>query len=339
MAADWLACGIDPARATLFVQSDVPAHAELFVVLAMICPLPWLERIPAYKDAVAEAGAAGRDLRTYGFLGYPLLQSADILLYRAAEVPVGEDQVAHIEFAREIARRFNFMFGRGGAFEAALAAAREKIGGDAARRLDSLRARYQSGGDEEALAAGRRSIDECAALAPQERESLRGDLAGGGLEILAEPAARLTASAKMPGLDGRKMSKSYGNDILLSDPPQATLAKLRRMPTDPQRARRNDPGDPEKCPVWGLHKAFSGAEDRAEIDAGCRSAALGCVDCKGILARNIDAEIDPIRARRAALREGEAAAALRDGAIRARRAAAETMERVRAAVGGAARPS
>ena len=338
MAADWLACGIDPARATLFTQSDAPEHAELFVLLSMICPLSWLERIPSYKEAVADARATGRsDLRTYGFLGYPLLQSADILLYRAAEVPVGEDQVAHIEFAREIARRFNFLFGRGDAFDALLAAAREKIGADAARRLSSLRERYQSGGDETALADGRRWIDESADIDPPEREALRGDFVGGGREILTEPAARLTATAKMPGLDGRKMSKSYGNEILLSDSSETVFAKLRRMPTDPQRVRRTDPGDPEKCPVWDFHKIFSAAEDRAEVDSGCRSAALGCVDCKRILARNIDAELDPIRARRADLREAEVVAVLRDGAARARRAAGETMERVRAAVGGEAR--
>ena len=338
MAADWLACGIDPARATLFTQSDAPEHAELFVLLSMICPLSWLERIPSYKEAVADARATGRsDLRTYGFLGYPLLQSADILLYRAAEVPVGEDQVAHIEFAREIARRFNFLFGRGDAFDSLLAAAREKIGADAAGRLSSLRERYQSGGDEAALADGRRWIDESADIEPPEREALRGDFVGGGREILTEPAARLTATAKMPGLDGRKMSKSYGNEILLSDSSETVFAKLRRMPTDPQRVRRTDPGDPEKCPVWDFHKIFSGAEDRAEVDSGCRSAALGCVDCKRILARNIDSELDPIRARRADLREAEVVAVLRDGAARARRAAGETMERVRAAVGGEAR--
>ena len=338
MAADWLACGIDPARATLFTQSDAPEHAELFVLLAMICPLSWLERIPSYKEAVADARATGRsDLRTYGFLGYPLLQSADILLYRAAEVPVGEDQVAHIEFAREIARRFNFLFGRGDAFDSLLAAAREKIGADAAGRLSSLRERYQSGGDEAALATGRAWIDESADIEPPEREALRGDFVGGGREILTEPAARLTATAKMPGLDGRKMSKSYGNEILLSDSSETVFAKLRRMPTDPQRVRRTDPGDPEKCPVWDFHKIFSAAEDRAEVDSGCRSAALGCVDCKRILARNIDSELDPIRARRADLREAEVVAVLRDGAARARRAAGETMERVRAAVGGEAR--
>ena len=338
MAADWLACGIDPARATLFTQSDAPEHAELFVLLSMICPLSWLERIPSYKEAVADARATGgSDLRTYGFLGYPLLQSADILLYRAAEVPVGEDQVAHIEFAREIARRFNFLFGRGDAFDSLLAAAREKIGADAAGRLSSLRERYQSGGDEAALADGRRWIDESADIAPPEREALRGDFVGGGREILTEPAARLTATAKMPGLDGRKMSKSYGNEILLSDSSETVFAKLRRMPTDPQRVRRTDPGDPEKCPVWDFHKIFSGPEDRAEVDSGCRSAALGCVDCKRILARNIDSELDPIRARRADLREAEVVAVLRDGAARARRAANDTMERVRAAVGGEAR--
>ena len=339
MAADWLACGIDPARATLFTQSDVPEHAELFVLLSMICPLSWLERIPGYKEAIADAReASGRDLRTYGFLGYPLLQSADILLYRAAEVPVGADQVAHIEFAREIARRFNFLFGRGDAFDALLAAARKKIGAKAAGRLLLLRERYQSGGDREALTAGR-LIAQCAssALTPPEREALRGDFVGSGREILAEPAARLTAAAKMPGLDGRKMSNSYDNEILLSDSPETAFAKLRWMPTDPQRGRRTDPGDPEKCPVWDFHKIFSGPEDRAEVDSGCRSAALGCVDCKRILARNIDAELDPIRARRADLREAEVVAVLRDGAARARRAAGETMERVRAAVGGEAR--
>ena len=218
-----------------------------------------------------------------------------------------------------------------------MAAAREKIGADAAGRLSSLRERYQSGGDEAALAAGRLWIDESTAFEPPEREALRGDFVGGGREILTEPAARLTATAKMPGLDGRKMSKSYGNEILLSDSSETVFAKLRRMPTDPQRVRRTDPGDPEKCPVWDFHKIFSAAEDRAEVDSGCRSAALGCVDCKQILARNIDSELDPIRARRADLREAEVVAVLRDGAARARRAAGETMERVRAAVGGEAR--
>ena len=263
VAIDWLAAGLDPARATLFVQSQVPEHAELHLLLSMLVPLPWLERVPTYKELQQQL--RDRDLATYGFLGYPVLQAADILIYNADLVPVGEDQLSHVELTREIARRFNHLYG----------------------------------------------------------------------EVFKEPQARTTRSPRLPGTDGRKMSKSYGNAIALSDSPPEVRQKVLTMVTDPARKRRHDPGNPEVCPVFDFHRVFSRPEEIDQVNRECRSAAIGCVDCKGILLRNLEPVLTPHAERRArvAAEPERVDAVLADGARRARLAAGETMVRVRAAMG------
>ena len=248
MVIDWLAVGVDPARATLFIQSKVPEHAELHLLLSMITPRGWLERVPTYKDQ--QEKLSEKDLGTYGFLGYPLLQSADILIYRATQVPVGEDQVPHIEFTREIARRFNHIYGREAGFEEKAKAAIKKLGGKKAKLYDELRTRYQEQGDGEALQSAKFLLDEQQSLCMGDRERLFGYLEGGGKMILFEPHAMLTAASKMPGLDGQKMSKSYNNTISLREDEASVTKKIRTMPTDPARIRRTDVGNPDKCPVW-----------------------------------------------------------------------------------------
>ena len=266
MVIDWLAAGVDPARATLFIQSRVPEHAELHPLLSMITPLGWLERVPTYKDQ--QEKLADRDLATYGFLGYPLLQSADILIYRAAWVPVGEDQVPHVELTREMARRFNHIYGREPGFEDKAKAAVKKLGSKKGRLYNELRTRYQEQGDEEALEAARALLNEQQNLSMGDRERLFGYLEGGGRMILAEPQALLTEASKLPGLDGQKMSKSYNNTITLREDAAAVTKKIRTMPTDPARVKRTDPGDPEKCPVWQLHLVYSDDTTRALGAAG-----------------------------------------------------------------------
>ena len=295
MVIDWLAAGIDPARATLFVQSRVPEHAELYTLLSMITPLGWLERVPSYKDQ--QEKLADRDLDTYGFLGYPLLQSADILMYRAAWVPVGEDQVPHIELTREVARRFNHLFGREPGFEDKAKAAVKKLGSKKGKLYNELRTRYQEQGDEAALQAGRALLNEQQNLSMGDKERLFGYVEGGGRMILAEPQALLTESSKLPGLDGQKMSKSYNNAITLREDAASVTKKVRTMPTDPARVKRNDPGDPEKCPVWQFHLVYSDASTQAWVQQGCRSAAFGCLECKQPLIQSILAEQTPMRER------------------------------------------
>ncbi|MDP2640730.1 MAG: tryptophan--tRNA ligase, partial [Betaproteobacteria bacterium] len=295
MVIDWLAAGIDPARATLFIQSRVPEHAELHTLLSMITPLGWLERVPSYKDQ--QEKLADRDLATYGFLGYPLLQSADILMYRAAWVPVGEDQVPHVELTREVARRFNHLFGREPGFEDKAKAAVKKLGSKKGRLYNESRTRYQEQGDEGALQAARALLNGQQNLSMGDRERLFGYLEGGGRMILAEPQALLTESAKLPGLDGQKMSKSYNNTITLREDAAAVTKKLRTMPTDPARVKRSDPGDPEKCPVWQLHLVYSEDKTRAWVQQGCKSAAFGCLECKQPLIQSVLAEQAPMRER------------------------------------------
>ncbi|MCS6947686.1 MAG: tryptophan--tRNA ligase, partial [Steroidobacteraceae bacterium] len=252
MLIDWLAAGLDPGVATLFVQSHVPEHAELHLVLSMITPVGWLERVPTYKDQQAEL--ADKDLSTYGFLGYPLLQSADILLYRADFVPVGEDQIAHVEITREIARRFNHLYGSEPDFAAKAEKAIRGLGAKNAALYRSLRRKFQETGDTDALEKARALVTSNTRVTLADRERLIGYLAGVSVAILPEPQVLLTPTPKLPGLDGRKMSKSYGNTIGLREEPDAVVAKLKAMQTDPARVRRTDPGDPEKCPVWELHK-------------------------------------------------------------------------------------
>jgi tryptophanyl-tRNA synthetase len=263
MALDWLAAGIDPKRAVMFVQSEVKAHAELHLLLSMMVPLPWLERVPTYKEQQEQL--RDKDLNTYGFLGYPLLQAADILAYRAQAVPVGDDQVPHLELCREIARRFNHLFG----------------------------------------------------------------------DVFPEPQALLTPVPRLPGTDGRKMSKSYGNAIFLSDDAQAVGSKVDAMLTDPQRTHRHIPGNPDVCPVFATHKVFSEAETVAWADRGCRTAGIGCRDCKGRLKERLLAVLAPIAERRDALAADPAHVdgVLDDGALRAREAADETLRLVRSRLG------
>ena len=333
MVIDWLACGIDPADARLFIQSRVPEHAELHLLLSMITPLGWLERVPSYKDQQERLGE--RDLATYGFLGYPVLQSADILIYRAGLVPVGEDQAAHVEVTREIARRFNFIFGREPDFEERVEAAIRKMGKRNARLYRSLRRRYREQGDDEALETARALLESQQNVSIGDRERLTGNLDGGGRMILPEPRVLLTPASRLPGLDGQKMSKSYGNTIELREEPEAVEAKLRTMPTDPARVRRTDPGDPEKCPVWKLHHVYSDEGCREWVREGCRSAAIGCLDCKQPVIDAVLAELEPIR-RRAneyASEPDEVRSIIQRGCEEARETARETMEEVRRAMG------
>ncbi len=333
MVIDWLAAGIDPARATLFIQSRVPEHAELHTLLSMITPLGWLERVPSYKDQ--QEKLADRDLGTYGFLGYPLLQSADILMYRAAWVPVGEDQVPHIEFTREVARRFNHLFGREPGFEDKAKAAVKRLGSKKGKLYNGLRTRYQEQGDEEALQAGRALLNEQHNLSMGDKERLFGYLEGGGRMILAEPQALLTESSKLPGLDGQKMSKSYNNTITLREDAASVTKKVRTMPTDPARVKRNDPGEPEKCPVWQFHLVYSDESTQAWVQQGCRSAGIGCLECKQPLIQSILAEQAPMRERAQRYLDDPTLvkSIIADGCEKARALAAETMREVREAMG------
>ena len=295
MVIDWLAAGIDPDSARLFIQSRVPEHAELHLLLSMFAPLGWLERVPTYKDQ--QEKLREKDLATYGFLGYPLLQSADILIYRASMVPVGEDQVVHVELTREIARRFNFLYGREPGFEQKAEAAVRKMGKKHARTYRDLRRQYQEQGNTDALVTGRALLESQQNLGQDDRERLFGYLEGIGKVILPEPAALLTPAPKMPGLDGQKMSKSYGNTIALREEPESVSRKLRTMPTDPARVRRSDLGDPAKCPVWQLHEVYSDDDTRGWVQEGCRSAGIGCLDCKQPIVEAVLAEQTPIRER------------------------------------------
>jgi tryptophanyl-tRNA synthetase len=333
MVIDWLAAGVDPAQATLFIQSRVPEHAELHLLLSMIAPLGWLERVPSYKDQ--QEKLAEKDLATYGFLGYPLLQSADILIYRANRVPVGEDQVPHIEFTREIARRFNHVFGREPGFEQKAEAAVKRLGARRAKLYRQLRNRYLEAGDAQALASARALLLETQNLTLGDRERLFGYIEGGGRLILSEPEALLTEASKMPGLDGQKMSKSYGNTIALREDADSIAKKIRTMPTDPARIKRTDPGDPEKCPVWQLHLVYSDEQRRRWVQQGCRSAGIGCLECKQPV---IDAVLDeqkPMRERARAYVEDPTLVRniIADGCEKARKLAQETLRDVREIMG------
>jgi tryptophanyl-tRNA synthetase len=335
MFIDWLAAGLDPSKATLFVQSRVPQHAELTLLLSFFTPLSWLERVPTYKDTVEKHAEHGRDLTTYGFLGYPLMQAADILIYRANRVPVGEDQVSHIELTREIARRFNHLFGREKGFEEKAEAAVKKMGPKKAKLYRLLRTRFQEQGDEAALTEARELVGDVQNLSLGDRERLFGFIEGGGRMILAEPDALLTETPKLLGLDGQKMSKSYGNAILLRDRPDEVAKKVRTMPTDPARVRRTDPGDPEKCPVWNLHQVYSSQETRDWVVKGCKSAAFGCLECKQPVIDAVNAELGPIRERAAGYEEDPTLvrSIIQDGCEKASDLADETMREVREAMG------
>ena len=333
MVIDWLASGIDPSQATLFVQSRVPQHAELHLLLSMMAPLSWLERVPTYKDQ--QEKLSEKDLTTYGFLGYPLLQAADILIYRAIHVPVGEDQVPHIEFSREVARRFNHLYGKEPGYELKAEESVKKLGSKRAKMYKDLRSKYQETGDDGALEAGRALLAEAQNLSMGDRERLFGYLEGGGKIILVEPDALLTQASRMPGLDGQKMSKSYNNTIALREDAKSVEKKIRTMPTDPARVRRNDPGDPEKCPVWQLHLVYSDDKTREWASAGCKSAGIGCIECKQPVIAGVLAEQTPMHERAQKYLDDPTLVKniLEDGCDKARKLAEETMRDVRIAMG------
>jgi tryptophanyl-tRNA synthetase len=329
---DWLAAGLNPGVATMFVQSHVPEHAELHLLLSMITPLGWLERVPSYKDQQEQLKE--KDLATYGFLGYPLLQSADILIYRAAFVPVGEDQVAHVELTREAARRFNHLYGREPDFEAKAEKAVKELGGRNTTAYRQLRRKFQETGDTESLARAPALVQSNNRITVADRERLLGFLEGTGVTILPEPQVLLTSTPKVPGLDGRKMSKSYGNTIGLREEPDAVVAKLRAMQTDPARVRRTDPGDPAKCPVFDLHRIYSDEATRAWASEGCRTAGIGCLDCKKPLIEKIVEEIGGMRKRAQEFEENPDLVRniVAEGAEKAREAARQTLDEVRRAM-------
>ena len=320
MVTDWLACGLDPAKATFFVQSRLPEHAELHLLFSMVTPLGWLERVPTYKEQLENI--KDHDINTYGFLGYPLLQAADILMYKPRYVPVGEDQVPHVELTREVARRFNQAFGK-------------------------LQVRKRSPEQWRDWAAGERDLAPPRHASPEQfyrdrfqrasldlrAELLNRDL--GSLEpIFPEPDALLTSAPRLPGTDGRKMSKSYGNAIFLTDAPEVVSKKLATMVTDPARKRRTDPGNPDICPVFDLHKIFSTPETIDRVDRECRTAEIGCLDCKKMVAGHLNTFLAPIHERRKPYEQSPQLVwnILEDGTQRARKVAQETMTEVRQAV-------
>ena len=330
MVIDWLAAGVNPGEATLFIQSRVPEHAELHLLLSMITPLGWLERVPTYKDQQEKL----KDLSTYGFLGYPLLQSADILVYRAGLVPVGEDQVVHVELTREVARRFNHIYGREPDFEAKAEQAIKKMGKKNAKLYKNYRRAYQEQGDDEALQAARALLESQQNIGIADRDRLFGFLEGGGKVILPEPQPLLTKASKMPGLDGQKMSKSYNNTIPLDADPEVVEKQMRTMPTDPARVRRTDPGNPDVCPVWQFHEVYSSEDVQAWAKEGCRSAGIGCIECKGPVIEAVLAELRPIqeRGREYAEQPDLVRNIINEGCERAGEVARDTMEEVRHAM-------
>ncbi|MBW9336540.1 tryptophan--tRNA ligase [Herbaspirillum sp. RU 5E] len=333
MVIDWLAAGVDPAQATLFIQSRVPEHAELHLLLSMATPLGWLERVPTYKDQ--QEKLADRDLATYGFLGYPLLQAADVLIYRASQVPVGEDQVPHIEIMREIARRFNHLYGKEKGFEEKALAATKKLGSKRAKLYLELRTQFQEKGDDEALEQAKAMLDDAQNLSMIDRERLFGYLEGSRKLILTEPQAMLTEASRLPGLDGAKMSKSYGNAIALREDAASVSKKVKTMPTDPQRVRRSDPGDPDKCPVWQFHQVYSPSEVKEWAAKGCRSAGIGCLECKQPVIDAILQEQQPMLERAQPYLDDPSLvrAIVADGCDKARKLAQDTMRDVREAMG------
>ena len=333
MVIDWLAAGVDPAQATIFIQSKVPEHAELFTLLSMITPLGWLERVPTYKDQ--QEKLSSKDLSTYGFLGYPLLQSADILIYRASHVPVGEDQVPHIEFTREVARRFNHLYGKEIGFEEKAEEAIKKLGSKKSQLYRELRTTYQEGGDDQALASAQALIDEQQSLSLGDKERLMGFLEGGGKMILIEPEYMLTPTSKMIGLDGQKMSKSYNNTISLREAPNEIEKKIRTMPTDPARIRRTDPGDPKNCPVWQLHAVYSDDKTKEWVEHGCKNADIGCIECKQPAIESILKELKPIQERANHYIDSPdvVKSVVAEGCEKARKLARDTMRDVREVMG------
>ncbi len=333
MVIDWLAAGIDPSQATIFIQSKVPEHAELHLLLSMSTPLGWLERVPTYKDQ--QEKLADRDLATYGFLGYPLLQAADVLIYRASMVPVGEDQVPHIEMMREIARRFNYLYGREKDFEQKAQEAVKKLGAKRAKLYNELRSEFQEKGNDDSLAQAKAMLDDAQNLSMIDRERLFGYLEGSRKLILVEPQALLTEASRLPGLDGQKMSKSYGNTIALRDDSDTITKKIRTMPTDPARVRRTDPGNPDKCPVWMFHQVYSDQKTQDWVVQGCKTAGIGCIVCKQPVIDGILKEQEPMRERAQQYLDDPSLvrAIVADGCDQARKLAQETMRDVREEMG------
>lgn len=333
MVIDWLAAGVDPNQATLFIQSRVPEHSELFLLLAMGTPLGWLERVPTYKDQIEKLKE--KDLQTYGFLGYPLLQAADILIYRALHVPVGEDQVPHVEMTREVARRFNYLYGREPGFEEKALEAVKKLGSKRAKLYAELRTAYQERGEDEALLQAQAMLQESQSLSMADRERLFGYLEGARKIILVEPQALLTSASRMPGLDGQKMSKSYGNTISIREAPGEVIRLVRTMPTDPARVRRTDPGNPVNCPLWQFHQVYSDQATKDWADKGCKSASIGCLDCKQPVIDAILSEQQPMfeRAQQYLDDPSLLRSIIADGSDKARKVAQETMRDVREAMG------
>jgi tryptophanyl-tRNA synthetase len=336
MVIDWIAAGLDPEKSTIFIQSRLPEHAELFTLLAMGTPLGWLERVPTYKDQMEKL--KDRDLATYGFLGYPLLQAADILIYKAAFVPVGEDQSSHVELTREVARRFNHLYGRRAGFELQVAAALAKLPKDDQRYFEKQRKTFGETGAAEALAKGEGLLKKAAAIegwTADDTEVLQGHLKGGGKSVLTEPHALHTEVLRLPGLDGTKMSKSYGNAVLMRDEAPVVEKKIRGMVTDPARARRTDPGTPEKCPVWAFHKIYSDEATQDWVVKGCTTAGIGCLDCKQPVIDAVVRQQQPWkdRAEQYLANPKQVHWIVEMGTERARTVARQTMKDVREAMG------
>ena len=333
MVIDWLAVGINPGAAKLYIQSRVPEHAELHLLLSMLTPQSWLERVPSYKEQ--QERLQDKDLTTYGFLGYPLLQTADIIIFKADYVPVGEDQVAHVEMAREVARRFNYLYGRDAGFEEKAQRAARKMGKKNSRMYFDLLKKYQEQGDVQSLEKARAMVEGQQNISIGDRERLVGYLEGGGKMIFPEPKVLLTAAPRMPGTDGQKMSKSYNNAIALREDAATVERKVKTMPTDPARVRRDDPGDPEKCPVWALHQIYSDESLKRWAREGCIQAGIGCLDCKKPLIDAIIKEQAPIKERAADYLEDPDAAReiVNEGCETARDLARETLTEVREVMG------
>jgi len=333
MVVDWLAAGINPNTSTIFVQSKIPEHAELHLLLSMTTPISWLERVPSFKDQQEKLKT--KDLSTYGFLGYPLLQSADILIYKAGLVPVGEDQVAHVEFTREVARRFNYVYGRESGFEEKAESAVNKMAKKQAKLYRQLRKAYQETGDDESLVKAKALLGEQKNITLGDRERLLGYIEGLGKIILIEPEALLTKASKMPGLDGQKMSKSYENMIALRDKPEVITQKIKKMPTDPARIKLSDPGDPNKCPVWQMHQIYSPQDTLDWVVEGCTKAKIGCIECKGPVFDSVISELGPMQERIAKYQSNPnlIQEIIFDGSERARSVAKNTLEEVRDAMG------
>jgi len=327
MVEDWLAAGLDHENCCIFVQSDVPEHSELHLLFSMFTPLSWLERIPTYKDQ--QAKLSDKDLSTYGFLGYPLLQAADVLLYNADLVPVGEDQLAHLELVRKIARRFNFLYGNSPSFEAEINTIMDSIDKKQAKKLRTLKRDYQQKGLSVALENATR-LTANLGLEQGMQDSLCSYVAGTGKTIINLPEPLLSVTPKLPGTDGQKMSKSYNNTIALTEAEPDVRKKIKSMPTDPARVKRTDPGEPSKCPVWELHKVYANSEIKDWVINGCRTAKIGCIDCKSVLADSIVKEQAPIIERSKDYRDNPIVdKILSKGAERARDTATTTLRKLK----------